>query len=116
MDSHNRYKKEPPNALYPQEISLSETYRTLEGFDNPSIIEQSTSFSQQDFDYLKIVALKKDTKTVATGFFSIFCSLLLSSVLLGWTTAQLSISFQHLAERFSSYSIDAGWPSMNPMF
>ena len=116
MDSHNRNKKEAPSELHLQEISLSETYRILEGFDNPSIIAQSKNFSQKDFDRLKTIALKNETKTVATSFCSIFCTLLVSSVVLGWTIDQLSISFQQLTKKLSSQPIDFVWSSGNPKF
>lgn len=119
MDSLHHFDKLISDRLYPDETGLSETYRTLEGFNSPHNGSSPASpeiLTASDFNRLTIGTSSSNVKAIATLLGSLFLTLLVSGVVLGLAVNQLSSSIKYLIDEIPLNPTGVAWPPSNQRF
>ncbi len=113
MNSPNHSEKLILDSLYPDETALSETYRTLEGFNSLNDGSSPEILTVNDFNRSAVGLSGSDVKAIATLLGSLFLTLLVSGVVLGLAVNQLSNSIKYLINEISMYPTNSVWPPSN---
>lgn len=110
----NNYGETVPDKDYPNEATISEAYRILEGFDAIDDSAQMTSrLTIADFIQATTKPSDDTEESILSDFGTFVCVLLVSSLTLWFGLSQLSAHLRQVTHNLPLYPTEMAWPTNN---